>query len=241
MTNNGTLLLADGSNKNIRSVSIDNKVLSVLSLPASPTAITVLNEITAVAAARNKNLYIINISDYTTLSVRDELKLRYNIIAMTSRNDNLFVTCSTDPETTKKISIGGEELWSVSAYGSGRDLFSLPWGIATTIIDKTVVVIVTDWDKNTLTLLEAETGILMRTVDVEGKAPYGITVDSDGNAYICCLNTLEICVWSNGFKESKVLLSKLGEPPRYIVYSRVNDSLYIAYNTINRIDCFQIQ
>ena len=100
----------------------------------------------------------------------------------------------------------------------------------TTTINDTAVIVVTDYLKDTLTLLGAETGRLLRTIDTEGKHPYGITVDNDDNVYVCFPDIHKICVWSNDFKENKILLSgdDLGVNPQRIVYNGVNDSLFVS-------------
>ena len=243
MTNNGTILLADWNNSNIKSVSPDNKVLSVLSLPASPRAITVLDTTTAVVAAFNNKLYIINITDDTTLSLRSESKLDYRIDAMVAYNGNLAVICDTEPVTTKLITIDGGVLWSVCRDTAGQDLFDSPYGIIiTSITDTTAVVVVSDAAKNTLTLLDAQTGKFIRGDVGEGKCPCGITTDSDGNVYVCYWNGDEIGVWSADFQESKILLSgdKVGKFPCYIVYSAVDNNLYVSYEGGSTVDSFRL-
>ena len=239
VTNNGTILLADWKNSNIKSVSPDNKVLSVLSLPASPRAITVQDTTTAVVEAFNHKLYIINITENKTLSLRSEYQLDYGILAMVAYNGNLAVTCDTSPGTTNLITIDGRVLWSVCRDTTGPNLFHLPVGITiTSITDTTAVVVVSDLEKNTLTLLEAQTGKFIRSIDVgEWKNPWGITTDSDGNVYVCYRGKNEIGVWSADFQESKILLSggdKVGTSPRCIVYSAVDDSLYVSYSNDSR-------
>ena len=249
VTNNGTILLADFNNSNIRSVSPDDKVLSVLSLSSRPVAITVLGTTTAVVAAFDNTLYIINFTDNKTLSLRSESQLVYRIYAMVAYNGNLAVTRATSPETTQLITTDGRVLWSVPRDTTGPNLFDSPFGITiTTITDTTAVVVVSDFEKNTLTLLEAQTGKFIRGIDVgEGKGPVGITTDSDGNVYVCYLYTDEIGVWSADLQESKILLSggdQLGEGPCRIVYNAVNNSLYVSYSFVsgsgNTVDSFRL-
>ena len=248
LTHNGTILLADWKNSNIKSVSPDSKVLSVLSLPSSPRAITVLNTTTAVAAAINNKLYIINITDNKALSLRSESQLDYYINAMVAYNGNLAVTRDTRPRTTQLITIDGRVLWSVYRDTTGQDLFHYPFGITiTSITDTTAAVVVSDMVNNTLTLLEAQTGTIIRSIDLgEWKEPWSITTDSDGNVYVCYHYTDEIGVWSADFQESKILLSgdKVGKSPCCIVYSAVNNSLYVSCSqysdNLNKVDSFRL-
>ena len=117
---NGILLLADFANSNIKSVTPDNKVLSVLTLPSKPGCITVLNSTTAVAAAYNNKLYLINISDIASMSLREAVQLEYDVWAITNYRGNLVVTCQTDPCCTKMIDLKGKELWTLSKDKSRR-------------------------------------------------------------------------------------------------------------------------
>ena len=248
VTNNNTILLADYNNGNIKSVSADGRVLSVLSLPSSPRVITVRDTTTAVATANNnKKIFIINIADYNTLSLISQSQLGYTIMAIVTYKGNLAVTCATEPKTTKLITIYGGVVWSVGRDTLGRNLFDSPYGITTmTTNDTTAVVVVTDARKRTLTMLEAETGIFLRSIDVEGKGPWGIVMDNDNNSYVCYKVPKEICVWSDDFQESKILLSgdKLGDFPRFVVYSAADHSLYVSYHQMsdsrNTVDKFRL-
>ena len=242
VTSNGILLLADFANSNIKSVTPDNKVLSVLTLPYKPGCITVLNSTTAVAAAYNNKLHVINISDIASMSLREVVQLEYDVWAITNYRGNLVVTCQTDPCCTKMIDLKGKELWTLSKDKSRRELFSKPEGVTTTDINNTATIIVTDCNKDTLTLLEAQSGSYIRTIDVEGKKPLDITADKDGNVYICYRRTGEIYTWSNDFQKhtDDLHFEDLQRGPRAVVYSDVTDKLYIAYDSNNKIDIFRL-
>ena len=233
VTSNGTLLLADYANSNIKSVTPGND-RSVVSLPAKPGYITVLNSTTAVAAAYSNKLYLINISDIADMKLREVVELEYEVWAITNYRDNLIVTCLADPPCTKMINLNGKELWTLSKDKSGRKLFSKPEGVTTTDINNTATIIVTDWVENTITLLESETGSYIRTIDPKGKEPLYITADKDGNVYICYRQPKRIYAWSNDFQ--KYTFEELQRGPRAVIYG--DDKLYISYNSNNEIDFF---
>ena len=102
--------------------------------------------------------------------------------------------------------------------------------------------IVSDWSKASLTILDASNGTLLKIIDVKGKAPHGLTVDGNGNIYMCSRKTREICVWSNDFSESRTLLvqSDIQEYPITILYNRPTDALFVGYESNISIDKFQI-
>lgn len=54
------------------------------------------------------------------------------------------------------ITINAKVLWSVDVDQSGRNLFSNPCGINAKKINSTTVIVVSDWNKDILTLHEAE-------------------------------------------------------------------------------------
>ena len=243
VTSNGTLLLADYDNKTIKSVSPDNGVLSVLKMPCPPRTVTVLDYTTAVTNSYNKILYIIDISDPTALTIKKEIQLRFRVIALAKYRSGLIVTCDTEPTSTKLIDLSGKELWSITKDESEENLFDWPFGVVLSDIDDEDTAVVIDYIMETITLLGAENGRLMRVINLDKKQPYGITIDNDFNVYVVYKNSDEISVWSRDFKSNRILLSKkdLARYPQAIVYSEVTDSLYISYEGNTRIDCFRLK
>ena len=76
-----------------------------------------------------------------------------------------------------------------------------------------------------------------------GTGPLGITVDNNGNIFVACYITSEICVWSNDFTKSRTLISgkDLEITPGCIAYSRSTDTLFIGYcDDCDYIERFQL-
>ena len=243
VTSNGTLLLADCANNTIKNVSPDNGVLSVLKMSSSALTVTALDATTAVASSDNKSLYIIDISDPTALAIKKKIQLSFSVIFLAKYRSGLIVTCDTEPTSTKLIDLSGKELWSITKDESGEDLFDYPCGIVLSEIDYEDTAVVIDYAMDTITLLSAENGRLMRVINVDEKQPFRITIDNDFNVYVVYKNSDEISVWSRDFKSNRILLSKkdLARYPQAIVYSEVTDSLYISYKDNTRIDCFRLK
>ena len=243
VTSNGTLLLADFDNMNIKSVSPDNGVLSVLKMSSSALTVTALDATTAVASSDNKSLYIIDISDPTALAIKKKIQLSFSVIFLAKYRSGLIVTCDTEPTSTKLIDLSGKELWSITKDESGEDLFDYPCGIVLSEIDYEDTAVVIDYAMDTITLLGAENGCLMRVKNLDKKQPNGITIDNDFNVYVVYMTSNEISVWSRDFKSNRILLSEndFAWRPRAIMYSEVTDSLYISYLKRNKIDCFRLK
>ena len=90
----------------------------------------------------------------------------------------------------------GQELWSTSTDDNGQKLFKTPYSVATDLYKDRQVVLVTDWGKETLTVLDAKNGGFIKAVDMKGMALHGITTDADGNIYLCQSKTSNIAVYS---------------------------------------------
>ena len=240
VTYNGTQLLADSANKNIKSMSSVGNLLSILQLPASPKAITVLDPKTAVVAGEDKKLYILDITDHTKLSIRFQNQLKYGISAMTNYYTKLVVSCETDPWCIKMITIHTDEVWTTTRAESGRNSFASTAGINTTTLNGKDFILVADKLKNTITFLEAETGKFTKTIDMPGQEPRGLAVDQYNNVFVCQYKTGQVCVWTNDFNMSKILLSGVEGLSR-ISYSSVDSTLCISYDDKNTVDYIQLR
>ena len=88
-------------------------------------------------------------------------------------------------------------------------------------------VIVTDWEKRAITVLDVRSGNVIKVCDVKGKKPRGVTVDDYGNGYVC-YSTGEISVWSRDMAEKRCLVAgsdRLGYPLAMIYDQRQSQLL----------------
>ena len=242
VTEKGVLLVSDGSNKSVKAFSWDNKLLSCLTLSACPYDISVINDQTAAVSTEDRKLHISNISNPANISIDRSVSLGYCVFGVTHYKGNLIVTSLSVPGSVKMIDLNGREQWSVSVDDKGQQLFDTPYAVTVTTSNDTSTVIVSDRGKHSLTVLDPNDGHLIKTVDVKGKQPYGLTTDKNGNVYVCYCNTKEICVFSPDFEKSRILLSssELRGSPRHIVYCSNSDVLYIAYGYGDSVECFQL-
>ena len=244
VTDNGTLLVADFNNRTLKVFSQDSTLLSSVPLSDRCTNVTVTEDDIAVVSTGDKTLHFLDISDPPTSSVQRSVTLGYKVLGITTTHkDKLVVTAATTPRSVRMIDMNGKEVWSVSKGPDNQQLFDRPLFIVTSKINATDTVIVSDYVKETLTLLNANNGSLLKIIDMKGKGPRGITVDNNGNIFVACYNTKEICVWSNDFTKSRTLISRkdLEREPRDIAYSRSTDTLYIGYiGVCDYIERFQL-
>ena len=245
VTDNGTLLVGDFNIPTLKVFSQDNTLLS--SVPLSSdwcNDVTVTEDDIAVVSTRDKTLHFLDITNPPSSSVQRPMQLGYTVLGITTTHkDNLVVTARTTPPSVRMIDTNGKEVWSVSKGPDNQQLFDTPYYIVTSKINDTETVIVSDRLKETLTLLNANNGSLLKIVDMQGTGPLGITVDNNGNIFVACNITSEICVWSNDFTKSRTLISRkeLEMEPRCIAYSRSTDTLYISYyEDCDYIERFQL-
>ena len=240
VTDNGTLLVGDCNNRTLKVFSQANTLLSSVPLSDWCYDVTVTEDDIAVVSTRDKTLHYLDISNPPSPSVQRSVSLGYKVLAITTTHkDKLVVTTRTTPPSVRMIDMNGKEVWYVTKGPDNQQVFDAPLCIVTSKINDTETVIVSDWTKDTLTLLNANNGSLLKIVDMKGKIPRGITVDNDGNIFVACVTTSEICVWSNDFTKSRTLISRkdLKGVPDCIAYSSSADTLYIGYNA----DCDYIE
>ena len=231
VTDNGTLLVGDYGNGTLKVFSQYNTLLSSVPLSDGCTDVTVTEDDIAVVSTYDHKLHFLDISKPPSSSVQRSVSLGYRVWAITPYSDKLVVTTSTTPPSVRMIDMNGKEVWSVTEGPDDQLVFVTPLYIVTSKINTTETVIVSDYRKETLTLLKANNGSLLKIVDMKGKCPLGITVDNDGNIFVICGTTSEICVWSNDFTKSQTLISPedLELAPRCIAYNSSTNTLYISY------------
>ena len=242
VTVNGILLVSDRLNESLKVISQDSKLLSSVRLSDNCYGVTVTKTATAVVSTGDKKLHFVDISDPSSASVQRSISLGYWVVGVAAYDDNLVVTRFEEPVGVKLIDMNGRELWSVEKDPGNHMLFDKPYGV---VINKTKdgdTVVVSDWGKESLTLLDASDGTLLKIIDVKGKFPLGLTVDNNGNIFLCCKKTQEICIWSNDFSESRALIaqSDIREKPDIVVYNWSTDELFVAYIHNCYIDKFQV-
>ena len=242
VTGKDVLLVSDRNNKSVKAFSPDNMLLSCLTLSASTCGISVINDQTAAVSTEDRKLHILNISNPANISIDRSVSLGYCVFGVTHYKGNLIVTSCSVPKSVKMIDLTGREKWSVSVDNKRQQLFDSPYAVTVTTSNDTSTVIVSDRGKHSLTVIDPNDGHLIKTIDVKGKLPYGLTTDKYGNVYVCYFDTMEICVFSPGFEKSRILLSssELRGCPYDIAYCSNSGVVYIAYCSDDTVDCFQL-
>ena len=234
-TKDRRLLLADNSNSKVKMFSHDMNFLSSATVPVRPRHIAVTSEREAIVTTTNKSLITLDISG-SQLSIKTTTPLSYDVYGISRYNNKIVVTSPySEPPSVKLIDQTGRVYWSLSSGQQGQPLFSGPCYVSSPGDGRSSTVIVTDRGKNTLTLLNGDTGEVMTRHQLkQGKGPVGVTTDSAGNAYVCYCWTSEVAVLSGDLSEEKSLLSRqngLSGLPQAIVYDDEDHRLIISYGS----------
>ena len=241
VTDNGTILISDFQNASLK-IFLQNKWLSSVTLSDFCYHITVMKDNMAILGTFDKKLHFIDISDPSSALIQRTIYLNYWVVGLVTYNENLIVTAYDKLKSVKMIDMNGEELWSVSTGPDDQQLFVNPYAVVMNKMNGIETVIVSDWATEALTVLDVNNGTLLKTIDMKGKAPHGLTVDNKGNTFVCCCKTREICIWSNDFANSMNLNAELefGHNPADILYNLATGELFVACYQNDEIDRFGV-
>ena len=245
ITNDGRRLLVDYYNYKVKLFSQDMKLLSSLSLSDPPRGIAVISDKEAVVTTVNESLVLLGISG-SKMSINDTTRVSYDVCGISKYGEKLAVTShSPEPASVKLIDRTGRVYWSMSSDGQGQSLFSNPPYVTSDIERNTVTV--TDCGNKTLTVLNGDTGDVIKRRSVKDKGPRGVTTGPSGNIYVCYRDTREVAELTGDLTKERIFLSKqdgLGVRPYAITYDKISGHLITSYNWFggnsNSVDVWEL-
>ena len=238
VTVDGHLIVSDCRNKKVKLFSLDGELLSSLELSEKPLDVAVVDRSTAAVCIPAKGeIAILDLGRRGKLSERKSIRLDRRAWGISVYNNQLILACC---HSVIMINMEGRILWSTESLP--QQLFSRALYLTVRSGSGPDTVLVSDSDKQTITVLEADTGKLVKVCDVGGRSPRGLTVDDNGNVFVCYLNPGEIRVWSRNMEERSLTIhGKLGFRPEAIVYCRKRQQLIVTnYNGDNCIYNYKI-
>ena len=245
ITNDDRRLLVDENNKKVKLFSLDMKLLSSLSLSDTPCDIAVISDKEAVVTTYNESLVLLDISG-SKMSINDTTRVPFDVRGISKYGEKLVVTSSSPgPPSVKLIDKTGRVYLSVSTDDQGQSLFSQPRFVTSDIERNTVTA--TDWGNNTLTVLNGDTGDVIKRRSLKDKFPLGVTTGPSGNIYVCYCGTREVAELTGDLAEERILLSQqdgLGPSPWAIAYDKSCGQLITSYvnnsSDDNSVDVFDL-
>ena len=231
ITNDGRRLLVDSGNNKVKLFSQDMKLLSSLSLSDRPLDIAVLSDQGAVVTTYKKSLVLLDISG-SKMSIYDTTRVSYGVAGISKYGEKLAVTSyRPEPSSVKLIDKTGRVYWSMSSDDQGQSLFSKPKFVTSDIERNTVTF--TDRGNKTLTVLNGDTGAVIKRRSVKDKSLRGVTTGPSGNIYVCYRDTRKFAELTGDLAEERILLSQqdgLGDGPLAIAYDKSCGQLITSYS-----------
>ena len=239
ITVDGNMLLTDHCNCKVKLFTPDGKLLSSLTPPGVPIDVTVINKSEAAVSMLDKQIGIINITDSGHLALKRIIKTKHYVWGITAFDNSLIVTFDTSteiPRSVQMIDMRGKVLGTAKTDSRGKDLFGCAGFLTTCSSDDGYTLIVADRDKQTITVLDIGTGKVVKICDVKGKQPVGVTVDDNGNVYVC-YRSGEISVWSRDMQVETLLTpgSDYLLCPLAIAYNRRRSELVVTSDAADTV------
>ena len=244
ITSSGLKLLVDCYNDKVKLFSHDMRFLSSVTVAGNPWDITIVNDREAVVTVR-WSLVFLEVAG-GQLRIKDTIKMSIMCAGITYSKDTLFVTAGARgiPTEVKALDLRGIEQWSV-----GQSMFEIAGYICSNSDGRWLAV--TDHDKKSITVLDAITGDVITSRQLEKKRDWlsnwgsgvGISVDSFDNIFVC--RNHEILVLSEDLMNEHVLFN-LGDTAigdmtfRVIAYDQNEHQLIISHYANNSVICLQL-
>ena len=224
-TTAGQLILTDNHNYNVKLFSPDGELISSLRLSGIPWDVTIVDECTAAVSMWFSQIVILDLGPGGQLSVRRTISLDRDTWGITCYKNNLIIACA---HSVRMINMEGELQWSTDFHDEQLFVEALYLTVRSGFGPATVLV--SDWQKDTITVLDADSGKLIKVCDVEGRMmPYEITVDNYGTVYVVYHLSQEIGVWSGEMVERyRTTPGQLGCAPCTICYSTRRQELIVG-------------
>ena len=228
VTVDGHLIVSDCNNEKVKLFSLNGELLSSLKLSETPLDVAVVDRSTAAVSIPDKSeIAILDLGRRGKLSERKSIRLDRKACGISVYNNQLILACYT---SVIMINMEGRILWSTESLP--QQLFSGAVFLTVRSGSGPDTVLVSDLVNQTITVLEADTGKLVKVCDVGGRMPLGLTVDDNGNVFVCYLDPGEIRVWSGNMEERSLTIhGKLEFTPRAIVYCRKRQQLIVTNNS----------
>ena len=256
-TKMGLVLLADLNNNKLKVFSTTNIPLSAVGIPRGPLSVALVGDTCALVSRHDKNIGVIDISNAKSIKVTDTIKLDYKIMGITACCGNIVVTTLTVPRGVKMLKWNGDEVWSVTMDLQGKQMFEAPENIVSFVVENETVA-VSDYRKETLTFISGENGDILKTIDIQGTGPEGITVDNYNNLFVACFDRNEVWYISENGRKFQTVLSGSGwskkfldtisrirsincrECPHALAYNRFTKEIFVSYNPSDFVDRFTL-
>ena len=238
----GNIIIADFNNSKIKLYRPEGNLLSFLKLSSKPKEVSVLKGAQAVIRMLGKQMCkqigIIDISESENLSWNGTIKTICAVGGITTYQNSLIITCDESVEklrAVQMIDMDGNIVWTVTKDKHGCNLFDLRRFLTTRCSKDGETLIVTDVGKQSIFIIDALSGEVVKVCLVKGREPRGVCVDCCGNVYVC-YKSGEITVWSRNMSEERCLVNDTEQLdcPLAMVYDRMRSELLVTSSSLTQ-------
>lgn len=240
ITADGNVLIVDRNNRKLKMFSPDGDYMASRKLPKDPEGVAVISDNRAAVSTWNKLIGIVDTSPHGGLTLKKTINLGYHVWGIAGYRDHMIVTCSPSPSSTQSpstvrmIDMHGKVKWSVTTDMEGADLFQWAGFLTVRSGASRDTVIVTDQYKQTITVLSAHNGSVLKVCDVNGRTPKGITCDENGEVYVC-FDSGAITLWSADMSRERNPGNVDMKDPYAMAYDKKQKELFVASSSENSL------
>lgn len=217
VTRDGRICMVDTINDMF--ILITDDTLRMLSLQLSDdSTLTIHSTSTAVVDGRHKLLFI-DISG-SELRLQETIDVDYDISRISSNGKHLFVLAYN--KNVYKINNSGDIIWSFE----GSHWFC---DIACTRDQDQCKVILSNFEKNTIFVIDADSGNVIKRHKLNGKLPVYVTSDDNGNIFVFIGKTKQIVVWDKNMTRRSRILTTIDFLPRSLAFDASRKQLLVLH------------
>ena len=241
-TDEGNIIIADLNKSKIKLYRPEGNLLSFLKLSSKPKEVSVIKGSHAVISMLGKQMCkqigIIDISESKNLSWNGTIKTTCAVGGITTYQNNLIIACDESVEklrAVQMIDMDENIVWTVTKDKHSCNLFDFRRFLTTRCSKDGDTLIVTDVGKQSIFIIDALSGEVVKVCLVKERAPRGGCVDCCGNVYVC-YKSGEITVWSGNMTEEKCLVNDTEQLdcPLAMVYDRMRSELLVTSSSLTQ-------
>ena len=233
VTSDGNVLLLDRNNRKLKMFTQGGDYMASRKLPKNPEGLAVISDTKAAISTFNKIIGIVDITPHGGLALKKTLQLDYSVWGIAGYRDHLIVTCSPSPNATqaptsvRMIDLHGRVKWSATTDANDAELFQWAGFLTVRYGASKDTVVITDQFKQTLTILNAHNGSVLKVVSVAGRTPKGVTADENGDVFVC-YDSGAITLWTADMSKEKNPGTVDMKEPYAIAYDKKQKELFVA-------------
>lgn len=233
ITADGNVLLLDRNNRKLKMFTPEGEYMASRKLPKNPESVAVLADNKAAVSTWNKLIGIVDTTPNAGLPLRKSINLDYHAWGVAGYRDHLIISCSLpgshtqSPSSVRMIDMHGKVKWSVTTDAEGMDLFKWAGFLTVKGGASRDTVIVTDQFRQTITVLNAHNGSIVKVCDVSGRTPRGVTCDENGEVYVC-FESGPLTLWSADMSREKSPGNVDLKSPYAMAYDKKKKELFVT-------------